>query len=398
MQDCSVSGKWELEAMVGQVGNQKCSASPTLVHEQAAMQKRSPPDSRNHLTVIDAFCGCGGSSYGFKLAGFDVRAAIDKDSLATGTYKLNLPATGILTREIVDSATEEVAHSLLTEAQLAPGECTVLLGCPPCQGFCRLSKDGLNDPRNKLVVSLVKMLRVIEPDFFVLENVPGLATGTGMPVFQEALRELRSVGYSNVTWRVINAADFGVPQRRRRLLLIASRLYSVSIPATAERAQRTVRETISELRQIAAGTSDPEDHLHCSPPASEKVIQRIRSIPKDGGSRRSLPPDLQLECHKRHSGFCDVYGRMKWDEPSPTITTGCINVTKGRFIHPEQDRAISVREAALLQTFPREFGFCGTPWQIARQIGEAVPVEFARTIANHVIGLRSQPTVTTPYG
>lgn len=348
--------------------------------------------TNNHpsLTIIDIFCGCGGSSYGFKLAGFDIKAAIDKNRLATETYKLNFPDSSVLMQEIVPTEAESVAHDLLTAADLEVGECTVLLACPPCQGFCRLSRDGVNDPRNKLVLALSKIVAVIKPEFCVIENVPGLAIGSGNAIFHEALEELKFAGYSNLAWEILNAADYGVPQRRRRLLLIASRLGAVSIPEPFDYRRKTVRETIAQLPAIAAGSVDTTDSLHRSPSASPKVLDRIRSIPKDGGSRKSLPPTLQLECHKKYSGFCDVYGRMKWDEPSPTITTGCINVTKGRFIHPEQDRAISVREAALLQTFPPDFKFCGTPWQVARQIGEAVPVEFALMVAEHIINLRKQ--------
>jgi len=373
------------------MGFEEGSANLTFSRGRAALRGMPSKNSHRDLTVIDVFSGCGGSSCGFRLAGFNIRAAIDKSPLATESYKLNFPGTGVLTREIMHVNAEAVGRDLLAEADLAPGECTVVLGCPPCQGFCRLSKDGANDPRNKLVSALSKIVAVVQPEFCVIENVPGLPYGSGKNIFQEVLEELRSAGYPNVAWQVINAADFGVPQRRRRLLLIASRLYAVSIPGGHAEAHKTVRETISRLPPIAAGGSDPNDRLHRSPTASARVIERIRSIPKDGGSRRSLPLELQLACHKRHSGFCDVYGRMKWDGPSPTITTGCINVTKGRFIHPEQDRAISVREAALLQTFPREFEFCGTPWQVARQIGEAVPVELARRIAEHIISLRGQP-------
>lgn len=355
-------------------------------------------NNRPSLTVIDVFCGCGGSSYGFKLAGFDIKAAIDKNPLATESYKLNFPDTSVLSQEIIPTEAESVAYELLTTAGLQAGECTVLLGCPPCQGFCRLSKNGVNDPRNKLVLALSKIVAAIKPEFCVIENVPGLAMGSGKAIFHEALEELKFAGYSNLAWEILNAADYGVPQRRRRLLLIASRLGAVSIPDPSDYRRKTVRETIAKLPAIAAGGTDPTDCLHCSPSASEKVIDRIRSIPKDGGSRKSLPPALQLECHKENSGFCDVYGRMKWDEPSPTITTGCINVTKGRFIHPDQDRAISVREAALLQTFPYNFRFCGTSWQVARQIGEAIPVEFARIVANYIISLRRQLIVDDEYG
>lgn len=369
-----------------------------VLQDDLPMTDRRSSNNRPNLTVIDVFCGCGGSSFGFKLSGFDVKASIDKNPLATESYKLNFPSASVLTEEILDTDAERVAYKLLTKANLSADECTVLLGCPPCQGFCRLSRDGVNDPRNKLVLTLAKIVAVIRPEFCVIENVPGLPTGSGKDVFQEALEVLKSAGYSNVAWQVLNVADYGVPQRRRRLLLIASRLYPVSIPKPSEDARKTVRQTIAGLPAIAAGATDPNDYLHSSPTASTKVVDRMRSIPKDGGSRSSLPPELQLECHKKASGFCDVYGRMKWDAPSPTITTGCINVTKGRFTHPEQDRAISVREAALLQTFPRDFKFSGTKWQVARQIGEAVPVEFARRIANHIISLRNQPAVDDPNG
>jgi len=339
-----------------------------------------------------------GSSCGFKLAGFEVKAAIDKNPLATDSYKLNFPNASVLTEEVTDAGAEIIARKLLEAGKLDCGECTVLLGCPPCQGFCRLSRDGAKDPRNGLILTLAKIAAVIKPEFCVIENVPGLSNGVGREIFQKAIEELKLAGYSNVAWQIVDAADFGVPQRRRRLLLIASRLCDVGIPNPSGHARKSVRQTIAWLPPIIAGASDPNDYLHCSPKASEKVLERIRSIPKDGGSRKSLPAELQLECHKRHSGFCDVYGRMKWDEPAPTITTGCINVTKGRFIHPEQDRAISVREAALLQTFPRDYRFCGTPWQVARQIGEAVPVEFARIVANHIVNLKNRYIASERHG
>ena len=323
-------------------------------------------------TAIDLFSGCGGLTLGLKQANFDVISAIEIDAVAATTYRTNHPEVALKEVDIRYCSPD----ALMTELRLRPRDLDLLAGCPPCQGFSVLrTKNGARDntdPRNSLVGELLRFARVFMPKTMMMENVPSLQTNE---VFRQLCDGLRALGY-HLTYEVKDAAHYGVPQRRRRLILVGGLGFDVKLARKARRPS-VVRDAIGDL--ISPGSSG--DALHDLPEnRSEKVRKLIRDIPKDGGSRSDLPAGRQLNCHKRTRGFYDVYGRMSWEVVAPTITSGCFNPSKGRFLHPEQDRAITMREAALLQTFPMDYEFDVSRGKeaIALMIGNALPPEFIR--------------------
>ncbi len=310
---------------------------------------------------------------GLKQAGFDVLSAVEIDATAARTYKANHNDVSL---EHIDIR-ELSAAGLRRRLKLRPGQLDLLAGCPPCQGFSSLrTRNGANrnrDLRNGLVQDMLRFVRAFRPKTVMMENVPTLVRHKP---FKDFCKGLRRLGY-RLAFEVKDAARYGVPQRRRRLILLASRGFDIRF-ATEARHARTVRETIGWLPKPGKG----RDRLHNLPEKrrTEKVLKLIRDIPKNGGSRSDLPKNRQLDCHKNSDGFRDVYGRMAWDVVAPTITSGCFNPSKGRFIHPEQNRAITMREAALLQGFPRGYIFdlASGKEAIALMIGNALPPEFIR--------------------
>lgn len=246
-----------------------------------------------------------------------------------------------------------------------------------------------------LIGEFVRLLEEIRPFAFVMENVPGLARGIGKNIFTQTLSKIHSLGYYTVHG-IVDAADYGVPQKRKRLVLIGTNASDIRIkfpgPTNADpsisgslKPWVTVRDSISDLPKIKAGEKHSKDPLHASASLSETNLKRMNKTPHDGGDRFSWPDDLILECHKKVNGYKDIYGRMWWDRPSPTMTGGCAMISKGRFGHPEQNRSISLREAARLQTFPDKFVFKGNFGDIAKQIGNAVPPVLAQRIADSLL-------------
>lgn len=287
-----------------------------------------------------------------------------------------------------------VGQAIIADARFSPirmetGFFDVVIGCPPCQGFTRMrGKPKPDDHRNALVLTFLEWIKKLRPRYVMFENVPWI---WGSNYCKKLEKGLRSLGYMIVSG-VLNAADFGVPQRRKRYVMVASIRHRPKLPkptharpAIAKKLGRepwaTVRQAIEKLPSLTHGASDPIVPNHRAMKHSKLVLERIRFIPKDGGSRFSLPARLQLTCHKKNNGYNDVYGRMRWDAIAPTLTCGCTNPTKGRFLHPEQNRGITPREAARLQTFPDWFIFFGSFTSITKQVGNAMPVEFAKCIA-----------------
>ena len=258
--------------------------------------------------------------------------------------------------------------------RLRPKQLDLIAGCPPCQGFSRLrTLNGsvpVDDARNDLLSNFQNYVEVLQPKAVMMENVPGLANDSRFSSFYHSLARL---GYRG-DFRILDVADYGVPQRRKRLMFLAG--YGTQIPfGRAIKRRHTVRDALSG--QPRAGKSG--DPAHDIPERrSSRVRQIIRNIPKDGGSRAALPPELQLPCHTRCNGFRDIYGRLSWDSVAPTITSGCFNPSKGRFLHPEEDRAITIREAALLQGFPQTYRFDPQIGKeaLAAMIGNALPPPF----------------------
>jgi DNA (cytosine-5)-methyltransferase 1 len=322
--------------------------------------------SREFLAV-DLFSGCGGLTTGLERAGFFVIAAIDNHRLSVETYKANHPWVRVWRRDIARFS----AARLRRELQLRPGQLDLLAGCPPCQAFSSLrtlnGKYILRDPDKDLLFQFLRFIKTLRPKAIMIENVPGLAADERIVRFCAALARL---GYQSEV-RILDAAQYGVPQRRRRMILLASRATTLRF-GRRSRELKTVRDCIGDLPK--AGTSG--DPLHDFPEKRTAAMMKlIRMIPLSGGSRTDLPYRFRLACHRRCDGFKDVYGRMSWESVAPTITTGCFNPSKGRFLHPRYHRAITMREAALLQGFPKSYRFPKTDSKsaIAAMIGNALP-------------------------
>jgi len=332
--------------------------------------------------AIDLFAGPGGLTLGLVAAGFEVVAAIESDELAVKTYRANHPDVLIRHADIREVETAP----LLAELGLDPEDIALCAGCPPCQGFSSVrtlnGKRTIDDPRNDLIAEYVRIVREIKPRAIMLENVPGLLRDER---FEAAAAELEALGYPACEGtQILNAADYGVPQNRRRLVLLCIRNGSVEFPeGTSERV--TVRDAIADLAE-AGESGDP---LHDLPERrSGRVIEMIKAIPADGGGRLDLHESQRLECHREFTGFKDVYGRMRWDQPAPTITGGCHNPSKGRFLHPVAHRAVTLREASLLQGFPPDYVFSLDRGKLAAaaMIGNAAPPPLVAAQAAAVAG------------
>ena len=327
--------------------------------------------------AIDLFAGCGGLSLGLEAAGFVVVAAVESDNIAAQTYQKNHPNTIMIKSDIRRVTAARIRGALA----LGNRSVDLLAGCPPCQGFSRIKrKNAKNDDRNNLILDFLRIAKKLRPKLILLENVPGLANDYR---FDKFVKYLMSQGYQ-CSWAILNAADFGVPQRRKRLIMVASRLGGIELPEPRIKQYKTVKDYIGRL-QHPYNSTDPLHMLHMR--NTPRIKQLIAKIPLDGGSRKALSKRDQLACHRRICGFHDVYGRMKWNDVAPTLTSGCFNPSKGRFLHPRQNRPISIREAALLQTFPKKYYF--PPYAglsaLARMIGNALPPLFARKQGDHLM-------------
>lgn len=333
------------------------------------------------IVGVDLFCGVGGLTHGLIRGGIHVAAGIDIDPSCRFPFEANNSAV-FLERNVSELKHAEVAKFY------EGADYSLLAGCAPCQPFSTYSRSGRNreyESQWPLVSSFGRLVKRLKPDLVTMENVPQLADH---PVFEQLLKSLSDY---ETWWKVVECASIGVPQTRKRLVLLASRLGSVALDDSHAEQKATVRAAISSLPSLRAGECDPEDRLHVASSLSPLNRARIRAS-KPGGTWRDWPEKLQASCHKKASGatYPSVYGRMEWDEPAPTITTQCFGYGNGRFGHPEQDRAISLREAAMLQTFPKAYAFT-EPGSIVkfnrmgRLIGNAVPVRLGEVIANSLV-------------
>ena len=328
------------------------------------------------MQVVDFFSGCGGTSQGFRQLGLDVRVGLDLDPAAAASFRANFPEAAFIEADIRTVAPARIAEHL-TEDE------TLFSGCAPCQPFSKQSREGAStDPRWNLLSEFQRFVLALRPTFVVLENVPGLQRVGKSGPLPRFLQSLADAGYEH-DLAVLRAGELGVPQSRRRLVVVASRVGLARLP-TPHKGGPTVRDAISHFPPLSAGETDPDDADHSAMGLSPLNLERIQATP-EGGTRRDWPQRLQLACHKRHQGHSDVYGRMAWDAPASGLTTRCLSYSNGRFGHPSQDRAISAREAAALQTFPDSFQFHGTLTEKGRQIGNAVPPAMAFRIAETLI-------------
>jgi DNA (cytosine-5)-methyltransferase 1 len=336
-------------------------------------------NSRKWPTAVDLYSGCGAVTEALKRRHFRVIAAVDNDPVACKTYRKNHPSVRLYEKDI-----RRVSPSTIRSELLKGKNLDLLVVCAPCQPFSSQGEKNGADGRARLILSAVRFAEVLKPRLILFENVPGLATPRFMTILDELRLRLGKLGYEVGNPEMADAADYGVPQRRQRCILLAKRAACpprLPPPTTPSGKRKSVRSAIGALPSLRAGASYADDPLHFSRKHHPRTLKRLSHIPKNGGSRFSLPKHLVLDCHKGHGGHPDVYGRMSWHGVAPTLTTGCTDVTRGRFAHPSANRAITLREAARLQTFADDYQFEGNYGQIARQIGNAVPVKLIEEIA-----------------
>ncbi|CAO3352030.1 DNA cytosine methyltransferase [Azospirillum melinis] len=336
------------------------------------------------IRCVDFFCGVGGLTHGLELAGISVVAGIDVDSHCTYAYEANNKAKFILSD--VGAISSDDIKSMLSD-----GEFTMLAGCAPCQPFSTYTRGGERKKNDwPLLYAFLNHVRNVSPDFVTMENVPGIAKHT---VYGDFVHGLTELGYHVTRVDSAYCPDFGIPQHRKRLLLLASKHAAVPKPQATHDATcyLTVRQAIGGLPRIDAGKAYPKDRLHVAAGLSETNLERIK-VSKPGGTWRDWPEELVAPCHRKETGttYPSVYGRMSWDKPAPTITTQFHGFGNGRFGHPEQNRAISIREGAILQTFPKDYKFVKKGEKIlfdrlGRQIGNAVPVRLGEVLGRSFV-------------
>jgi DNA (cytosine-5)-methyltransferase 1 len=354
----------------------------TTTKKRLDKEKRAPAPVAN-ASVVDLFCGAGGLSYGFKQEGFEIAAGFDIDESCRFPFEANNKAPFI--REDISRASAKAIAE-----RFKPKAARVLVGCAPCQPFSTYNQKN-SDPKWKLVNRFSDLIEEIGPDVVSMENVPTLLKFGEGKVFRRFVNRLCADGY-DVWWDVAFAPAYGVPQVRKRLVLLASRLGPIELeaPSFTEDDYPTVRSAIGALPRLRAGATDKRDPLHRSSGMSDLNLARVRNS-RPGGTWRDWSPKMVAACHRKDTGrgYSSVYGRMGWDEPSPTITTQFFGFGNGRFGHPTQNRALSLREGAILQSFPRNYRFV-PPGEdpmfksLGRMIGNAVPVGLARAIARSV--------------
>ena len=342
------------------------------------------------LKAVDFFSGAGGMSYGLQLAGIKVFAGIDNDLTCKETYEANIAGAKFIHEDIVNLTGPELG----TQISLSRDDNNLIFaGCSPCQYWSKIRTDKTKSTKSAfLLQNFERFISYFRPGFVVVENVPGLSTNKRGSILPGFLNFLHRENYA-FSDGIINTIYYGVPQQRKRYLLIATRLAdTVSLPDPQHDSGLVLSNFIgvaNGFKKIAAGNTDGSDFQHSAAKLSPKNLKRMRLTPKSGGDRSSWKDnkDLQIPAYEgKDNIFRDVYARMYWDRPAPTITTRFNSFSNGRFGHPEEDRAISIREGATLQTFPKNFVFkCTNMAGLARQIGNAVPPEIAKRIGTHII-------------
>lgn len=339
--------------------------------------------SQPRVCAVDLFCGAGGLTRGLENAGIEVKLGIDIDPACQYPYAVNNKARFLL------KSVEDVGASELVESY-GDSSLKLLAGCAPCQTFSTYNqKADSSDKRWWLLLQFARLIRETSPELVTMENVPGLME---RDVFGSFVEGLKQRDY-HVDYRIVDCSEYGLPQQRSRLVLLASKLGKIDLlsPVEFDKKRKTVRDVIGKLPPLEAGGVDESDPLHQCSSLSEINYKRILAS-KPGGTWRDWPEELIADCHKKKSGktYASVYGRMRWDEPSPTITTQFFGFGNGRFGHPAQNRAISLREGSILQSFPKRYKFSPPGESInkkalGRLIGNAVPVKLGEVIGKSIL-------------
>ncbi len=344
--------------------------------------------TKEKISAVDLFCGIGGLSYGLRKVGIDVNAGIDIDESCRYPFETNCN-TKFINKEIKEISGIEL-NSLYGENDIK-----ILVGCAPCQPFSSYTykKNKNKDVRWQLLYEFSRLVKETEPMIVSMENVPTLLNFKEAPVFYDFIDSLKKVGYC-VWYKIVYAPDYGIPQKRKRLVLLASKLGNIEIlqPTHTPDNYVTVKEAIGHLEKITSGGFSKKDFIHKAANLSVKNLKRIKQSVPGGSWKRDWDDKLKLSCHTSDKGktYVSVYGRMKWDEPSPTMTTFCTGIGNGRFGHPAQDRAISLREAAILQSFPEDYKFADNAENLkfgksSKHIGNAVPPKLGKVIGESII-------------
>jgi len=348
------------------------------------------PQRASIIKVVDLFCGAGGLAYGLKSAGFDIAVGVDLDPACRHPFETNCGG------KFVERSVADLTWADLDE-WFKGADIRILAGCAPCQPFSTYARSRKSpDARWELLRSFLKLARDTQAEIVTMENVCGLAA---KPIWREFVGGLRDAGY-HVAWDEIACSDLGVAQSRKRLVLIASRVGQIEMQIIENvTVRQTVRDAIADMPPLEAGEASGEDTLHVACRLSPTNLRRIRAS-KPGGTWRDWPDDLRAACHNKKTGetYPSVYGRMSWDDFAPTVTTQCFGYGNGRFGHPEQDRAITLREAAILQSFPASYSFIPDDTRpvfdkVGMLIGNAVPPKLGEaiglTISAHLNAVRA---------
>lgn len=339
------------------------------------------------LQAIDFFCSAGGVSCGFRQAGIDVLGGVDIDQNCKKTYEINNHAKFLCADVSLLPKSEIGSYFSITKDQ----DELIFVGCSPCQYYSNMTTDKSKSKKSRLLLAdFQEFVEYYRPGYVFIENVPGIDTKRGSPIGKFKM-SLKRNGYVYKDG-ILNAKHFGVPQNRRRYILLASRIKKeISFPKGSPESLVSVRDAIGNeeiFPPIEAGHQDKSDFIHSASFLEDTNLKRIKATPHNGGDRRIWKhiPELQVNCYQNHDGHYDVYGRMYWDKPSPTITTRFNSLSNGRYGHPEQDRAISLREGATLQSFPLDYIFFSVNQNsIAKMIGNAVPPLLAQKIGQSIL-------------
>ena len=334
------------------------------------------------IKAIDFFCGAGGLTHGLQLSGIDVFAGVDVDNTCKKSYEYNNNSK-FINKSIIETTAKEIKE--LFKVNSNENTYTMIAGCAPCQPYSMINtRKKQNDKRKTLLDEFARIIKGVSPHFVLMENVSRLNKEN--PYFYKFLKMLEEQGYK-YEYQVLNAKDYEVVQNRKRLFLIATRLKKInlSFESIEKKEALTLKQVIKNLEPINHDKPSTIDSLHQSRKLNKINLKRIQATPKNGGLRSAWSDNLKLNCHKKKEVFLDNYGRLSWDKLSSTITTKFNQYYSGRFGHPEQDRALSLREGALIQSFPSHYHFFGTDFEIAKQIGNAVPVNLSKAVGETFI-------------
>jgi DNA (cytosine-5)-methyltransferase 1 len=356
----------------------------------------------NRPIAVDLFAGAGGFSLGAIRAGVTIAFAVENDRHSAATYRENICEKALLGQaDLHDCDIENLDPAALKEQYFNRRNCDLLLGGPPCQGFSthRILGAGVDDPRNKLILAYFDFVKFLRPRVFLMENVPGILWDRHKPYLDQFYSSGRGAGYQLFDPVTVDARDFGVPQRRRRVFILGVRndIASENFEWPPKATHGDPRKELGRLLPwepclgaFRPSSDDDPNNVHMS--HGSELIEAFRKTPANGGSRKAS--GRILPCHVNHDGHKDVYGRIDPYQPAPTMTTACINPSKGRFVHPTKHHGITARQAARIQTFPDTFRFFGGLIAAGRQIGNAVPVELGAALIGHIKPLLIQQSVT----